>query len=46
MKYFKAQKWRTKSNLKRYESEKNIRNYVGKCKSWTKQEEKRLLWKN
>ena len=39
MKYFKKQKWRrTKSNLKRYELQKNI--YVGKCKSSRKKKRK------
>ena len=37
MKHFKKQKWRIRSNLNRYESKKNIRNYVGKCKSSTKE---------
>lgn len=35
MKYFKGQKWRTISNLKRYEKRKqNIKDFVGKYKSW------------
>ena len=36
MKYFKKQKWRKRSGLRRYELEKNIRNHVGKCKSMSK----------
>ena len=32
----KKKKWRTTSNLKRYESEKKITNYLGKCNSWIK----------
>ena len=36
MKYQKKQKWRTRSNFKCYESEKNIGNYVGKYKSLRK----------
>ena len=40
MNYFKKQKWRTRSNLKPYELEKNIRNYVGKFKSWRKSKRK------
>ena len=39
MKYFKKQIWRRRSS-KRHESEKNIRNYVGKCKSWRKKKKK------
>ena len=44
VKYFKKQKWRTKSNLKRYKSEKNIKNYVGKCKSLRGKEEKQCFY--
>ena len=39
MKYFRKQEWRTWSDLKRYESENNIRNYVGKCKNLRKRKE-------
>ena len=36
-KYFKKQKWRTRIKVHCYESERNVRNYVGKCKSkWKK----------
>ena len=40
------QKWKTKSNFKCYESEKNIRNYVGKCKSSRKRKRKGFYGRN
>ena len=40
MTYFQKQKWRTRSNLKCFESENNVRNCMGKCKS-TKKKKKR-----
>ena len=40
MKYFKKTKMEDKSNLKHYESEKNISNYLGKCKSLAKKKRK------
>ena len=40
---FKKQKSSTRNNLKRYESEKKIRNCVGKGKSLRKKEWKRIL---
>ena len=54
MKYFKKLKKRTRSNLKRYESEKSIlnyvvnqrkkkRDYVVKCKKFEKKGKQRLL---
>ena len=45
MKYLNKKKWRTRSNLKRCESEKNIRNYVGKCKSLRKKRRYKALMK-
>ena len=36
MKYFKQQKWRKRIDLKHYELEKNIWNYVGKYKTTRK----------
>ena len=41
MTYFQKQKWRTRSNLKCFESENNVRNCMGKCKSAKKKKKKR-----
>ena len=40
MKYFKKQIWRSRHNLKCYETEKNTRSYVGKCKHSRKRNKK------
>ena len=40
MKCFKKQRWRIRRNLNHYESEKNIRNYVSKCKISRKKDRK------
>ena len=40
MKYLKKHKWRSRSKVKWYESEKNIRDYVGKCKYLRKRRKK------
>ena len=42
----KKKKWRTTSNLKRYESEKKITNYVGKCNSWIKKNREDFYGRN
>ena len=40
MKYFEKRKWWARSDLKRHESEKNIRSYVSKRKSSRKKKKK------
>ena len=44
-KYFKKKR-RARSNLKHYQSDKSIKNYVGKCKSSRQKKRKGLYRKN